>query len=59
MPKTRIIIHSGRFNNRSLYVTKADELKLMTMFSSKEVHGVLNVEVNEVAYKAIFKLEVK
>ncbi len=52
-----IIIHSGRFNYRSLRVSKSSELKLIAMFSCKEVNGQLNFEVTEEAYKAIFHLE--
>ena len=52
-----IIIHTGRYNYHSLRVSNQDELRLVAMFSCKEVNGQLHCEVSEKAYKAIFHLE--
>ena len=35
-------------------LTKADELKLITMFSAKEINDQLHIAVSEEAYTAIF-----
>ena len=53
--KTRVIIHTkDRTNYQSLMLTKADELRLVTMFSAKEINEQLYIAVSEKAYTAIF-----
>ena len=52
----RVVIHTGRFNYRSLKVTNQSELKLIAMFTATEINGQLHIEVSEEAYKAIFHL---
>ena len=53
---SRVIIHTGRFNYRSLNISKPNELKLIAMFSSTEINGQLHIQVTEEAYRAIFHL---
>ena len=53
--KTRVIIHTtGRCNYQGLMLTKADELKLVAMFSAREINEQLHIAVSEKAYTAIF-----
>jgi len=55
MKKSRVVIHTkNRLNYQSLMLTKADELKLITMFSAKEINDQLHIAVSEKAYTAIF-----